>query len=136
MSDTAADEGAEILAEQVAKPLVRSQDATLTIVNKNRIADGIECVGPLFLNGRELLKQTNVLQGQTKQIADVHQVGDFVWLEMFRASAADADDAQRSGLATEHHGDHLGNARFRDARPRLGIGLRIQTQKIAGTFLK
>ena len=70
-------------------------------MHQNRVADGIKCVSPLFLNGGKLFEETNILQGQSQQVGNVHQVGDFIFLEMLFASRADRDNSERSGLSPE-----------------------------------
>src|SRR6266850_7410539 len=60
--------------QQMAESLIASQDASLTVMNQNRITDRVKGVLPLLLNRIDLLEQTDVLQRHSQQVGDVQQV--------------------------------------------------------------
>src|SRR6267378_6381243 len=61
--------------QQMAEPLIASQDASLPIVNQDRITDRVERVLPLLLNGIDLLEQADVLERHSQQVGNIQQVG-------------------------------------------------------------
>ena len=60
--DASADESAPLAPQKLAEPLIAAQNAPRTIVDQNRVANGIEGVFPLTLHGSDLFEQAHVLE--------------------------------------------------------------------------
>ena len=69
------DRGLNLAPTEMRHALIHAQDPALSVVHDDRIADRVKCECPLALHVVHLLKEQNVLQGQTEQVADIFQLG-------------------------------------------------------------
>ena len=78
-------------SQQLVQPVIRPHHTPLRVVHQYRIPDRVERIRPLLLRRRHLFKQAHVLQRQSDQIRQVHQIRQFIRLEPHRARQTDAD---------------------------------------------
>src|SRR6266852_2938299 len=65
---------AAFTSEELAEPLIASQNAPRAIVDQYGVANGIESVFPLTLYCGDLLKQAHVLQRKAEQVRDIDEI--------------------------------------------------------------
>src|SRR5580693_293814 len=116
--------------QKMPQPQVAPKNSPLPVVHQNRVADRIERVGPLLLNGRNLFEQSHVLQRQPEQVAYVQQVGDFVRLKLLASRGTDDDESERPLLSRQRHGDAVADAAFRHSLPHSGIRFIFQAKEL------
>ena len=83
------------------------------VVDNNGVADGIEGVRPLLLDGFDLLEKIHIFNGGSKEIGDVYEISEFVLVKTLAGQHADAEHADWAFLAAKRHGNQPGNSGFR-----------------------
>src|SRR6476661_6749780 len=89
---------------------VTAKNASLAIVNQDRITNRIECVGPLLLHSCHLFEQADVLKRQSQQIAYIQEIRNLVVLELLASRRTDRNDPERSILARQSQGNDVDDA--------------------------
>src|ERR1700687_2607388 len=131
LHDASADKCAPLSPQELAEPLIATQNAPRAIVDQDRVANGIEGVFPLTLHGSDLFKQAHVLKGQAEQVRDVDEVGKLVRVKPSVARRTDGDDSQWSLLAGKRQSDERFQSGFIDPLSSLGIPLFFGLQELA-----
>ena len=112
-----------------ATPALRC--SSLAVVNKDRVTDGVERVGPLLLHGGHLLKEADVLKRETQQIAYIQEIGNFVVLELFAPRGTYSDDSQGSFFSWQCHSNDVLDAALRHSLANGRILFIFQPQELA-----
>src|ERR1700756_5052302 len=112
VADHAADHGAAVAAEKIGETRVGAKNAAVLVMDEDGIADRIESVDPLLLDGFDLVKEIHIFNGVGEEVGDVDQISELVFMKPFALQCADTEKTDGAFFATEGDGDELGDAGF------------------------